>query len=288
MRRGDVMQGPFPAGMVSRYILLGRIRASDELSQDQETWQLVSETPEVFPEVMQTDLADPVAEQHLLAARRWADERAQVDRRGLATNLQDEGRRSSDRRKAESFEATTRRKTRSADTDPKKNAKRDRLLSGLIALTILIVIVAFMFSLKPRPNVSHIDCSVPAAAGVNWSNCRMDGAVMTDVNLTGASMMNMQLSRANLNGSTLAGADLSFTIMSITSLQNTDLRDANLIGVNLHNSDLTNANLSGADLSYADLTGARLDRAVMTDVKLDNAIWVDGRTCAAGSIGKCN
>jgi len=37
-RRGSEVKGPFPIGQIRRYVLLGRIRETDEVSTDGETW----------------------------------------------------------------------------------------------------------------------------------------------------------------------------------------------------------------------------------------------------------
>ncbi|MEI7706285.1 MAG: RICIN domain-containing protein, partial [Deltaproteobacteria bacterium] len=51
--------------------------------------------------------------------------------------------------------------------------------------------------------------------------------------------------------------------------------------------DLSEANLRGADLSVADLTGGALAGADLTFATLSWATWIDGRTCAEGSVGQC-
>ena len=48
-RRDGVMRGPFSAENISRYILLGRIRMDDELSQDCETWVVAGHLDSLLP-----------------------------------------------------------------------------------------------------------------------------------------------------------------------------------------------------------------------------------------------
>src|SRR3569623_396783 len=72
VRRGDEVKGPYPSGLITRYVLLGRVRADDEVSMDGATWGLVSDHPDLIPSVMKNPDAAP---QRLEAARRWADER---------------------------------------------------------------------------------------------------------------------------------------------------------------------------------------------------------------------
>ena len=46
--------------------------------------------------------------------------------------------------------------------------------------------------------------------------------------------------------------------------------------------NLVDAKLGGAELEGADITGAMFSSA-----DLGGATWIDGRTCAAGSVGEC-
>jgi hypothetical protein len=73
-RREGTIRGPYSAGHVSRYLLLGRIRASDELSRDGRNWCPVSECPELLPDEF-GDLSSWQDYQQLVMARISADER---------------------------------------------------------------------------------------------------------------------------------------------------------------------------------------------------------------------
>src|SRR3569832_663567 len=86
-RKGEV-KGPYPAGLITRYILLGRIREDDELSPDGSVWTLVQEHRELIPDVIKAAATDPAAQQRLDAARRWADER-NTQRRGDAHDAEE-------------------------------------------------------------------------------------------------------------------------------------------------------------------------------------------------------
>ena len=79
-RRSGVVRGPYPAGQISRYILLGRIRESDQLSVDQLTWQMVSDCQFLIPEVMKLPPNEENIK-HLIMARMREDERRSGDRR---------------------------------------------------------------------------------------------------------------------------------------------------------------------------------------------------------------
>jgi len=73
-RRGDLVRGPFPAGLISRYILLGRLLESDEVSHDRVQWLTIAEHPDLIPDVMKI-VETPEDEERLMLARRHADER---------------------------------------------------------------------------------------------------------------------------------------------------------------------------------------------------------------------
>ena len=100
-RRGEVI-GPYPGGLVSRYILLGRVQETDEVSSDGREWLLVSDVPELIPEILKGDTSDPLIQERLQAARRWADERNR-DRRtdGEMGSIPQENRQGNDRRDLE-------------------------------------------------------------------------------------------------------------------------------------------------------------------------------------------
>lgn len=278
--------GPYPAGLVTRYILLGRILKSDEVSSGDNAWSVVSEVPELIPEVVQLNTDDPVSRQRLMAAKRWADERMVDDRRQSRMGVQRD-RRSQERRVSGNEEEVKHRDVGVITKEKGIETKKERTLAGLIATGIVIALAVAMFMAKPRTTDSVVDCNVLPNAGVNWSNCHKEGALLRDANLIGAVMTNMSLGNADFQGSQLVKADLSYSIMSIALLRNADMRQAILVGANLRQSDLENANLEGADLSYADLTGANIRGVNLDNAKLDNAIWIDGRTCGLGSTGQC-
>lgn len=51
-RRGGIVRGPFTNEYMARYILLGRIRLDDELSQDRVSWRSAREYPLPFPRAL--------------------------------------------------------------------------------------------------------------------------------------------------------------------------------------------------------------------------------------------
>jgi len=78
-RRDGVMRGPFSAENISRYMLLGRIRLDDELSQDCETWVVAAELDNLLPGELKSQSSWDDYQQ-LLTAHMQADER-KSDRR---------------------------------------------------------------------------------------------------------------------------------------------------------------------------------------------------------------
>ncbi|MGD2137851.1 MAG: hypothetical protein PVJ66_02890 [Gammaproteobacteria bacterium] len=73
-RRDGIVRGPFNAEYITRYILLGRIRLNDELSQDRINWSAAVN----FSEFLSPELASLSSwedYQQLVVARMQADER---------------------------------------------------------------------------------------------------------------------------------------------------------------------------------------------------------------------
>ena len=274
--------------MISRYLLLGRVGDSDEVSGDGEAWVAIKDVPELIPDVMKGDASDPLVRERLEAARRWADER-NTDRRerGSGQRSPDENRRESDRRELEQSSILDHRGRR-ADRQLEPFADyQGRWTMLMIAGTIAIVAGIFLLLYKPPPPQLGADCRSPAAPDVNWSNCVLDGAHLAGLNLSGASLYSASLTAANLRHSKLKGSDLSYAALSIADLEGADLRGATLIGAKLRQAKLKNARLDNANLSYADLTGADISGTSMHGTKLGNAIWVDGRHCLPGSVDGC-
>ena len=46
VRRGQAVKGPFQTTVIQDHLLLGRLRAEDELSQDKRTWQIINDINE--------------------------------------------------------------------------------------------------------------------------------------------------------------------------------------------------------------------------------------------------
>lgn len=275
VRRGKEVKGPFPAGLVSRYILLERITEQDEVSHDRQEWRRVAAVPELIPDVLRRARAHPddaEAQQHLAAARRWADERRQVQ----------EMPPGSERRRADSM----------VFTHPTGGAedRSDTLINRrdyLIVAVILLGLVALPFLLPSGPKPSDPQCEAAPAPGVNWSNCRLEGRQYPNADLAGATLRNANLTGAVLRAANLAGADVAYANLTLANLRGVNLTGANLKGATLRNTELDNANLENADLSYADLSAVDLDNVNLAGAKLDYAVWRGGVVCMPGSVGEC-
>lgn len=168
--------------------------------------------------------------------------------------------------------------------------RRDTRMA-LRSLAVLGVVVAAAITAawlyEGKSSVAVADCTIAPGRGVNLARCPLDGLVASGLDLTGAILSNASLAGARLDRTVLEGADLRFAHLAAAQLAYARAGHALLKGANLRAADLAYADLRGADLGYADLTGAVLGGALLDGTRLDQAIWVDGRRCAAGSVGTC-
>ena len=99
-RRQGVVRGPFPAERITTYLLLGRIRMDDELSQDRMVWSPAEQLTSLLPaELRQQSCWDDYRE--LVVAQMKVDERKLDRRSGKSKHYLDthaEQRTSPDRR----------------------------------------------------------------------------------------------------------------------------------------------------------------------------------------------
>ncbi|MCF6325348.1 MAG: pentapeptide repeat-containing protein [Gammaproteobacteria bacterium] len=283
IRRGEVIRGPFTEARIAHYLLHGRIRKNDELSQDQEQWLFSSEYPQLLPLMLQDAEEDAFQRQQLMARKQWEAQRERSGNQSryqpLPTDVYSDS--------VEAARLDLDGDVSSATPGLNENKPVNRMLAGLVTFSLLGAMGGMIYLNSPEPEVGGIDCTVSAAPGVNWSNCQMAAARLSNAKLDGALMKNMNLSRADLRGSQLVGANLSFSNLSAALLNDADIRQATLVGVNLSGADLEGAVFDGADLSYVDFGGANLAGASLNGAKLDKAIWRDGRVCAVDSIGRC-
>lgn len=276
VRRGKEVKGPFPAGLISRYILLERISERDEVSHDRQEWLRIADIPELIPEVIRIARANPgdeEAEQHLAAARRWADER----REAKGTPPQDGERRSN------SATVFSHPSVGGEGRPASAINRRDYL----IVAVILAALVAIPFLVPSGTKPSDPQCEAAPAPGINWSNCRLEGRQYPNADLAGATLRNSNLTGTVLRAANLAGADIAYANLTLTNLRGANLKGANLKGATLRNTDLDNVSLENADLSYADLSAVELDSVNLAGAKLDHAVWRGGVVCMPGSVGEC-
>lgn len=73
-RRDGKVRGPYSASHVTRYILLGRIRLTDELSDDSSSWRPLAECSECLPDALSA-MAGPDDYQRLVMVRISVEER---------------------------------------------------------------------------------------------------------------------------------------------------------------------------------------------------------------------
>jgi uncharacterized protein YjbI with pentapeptide repeats len=298
IRRGGQISGPFPANLISRAWLLGRYRATDEASSDQVSWAPLDAIPDLRPHIggvkyRVVGSADAPLDwlgERRAAALRWHDERHLHDRRDpLDTSLLARNRRAAERRVQTENPEWTRLRQRHAEYEAMRKQERERFIGLGLGLLVLLAF-ALLAALKLAPvNPIKVDvhgpnaaCAQAAAAQVDWTRCDksgtwLQGADLSSAQLSGARFNAANLSRSNLTYANLSGGDLSFA----------NLSQAKLNGANLNAANLLYADLRNADLRYADLRNANLIGASLLGARLDEATWVDGRTCAAISVGEC-
>lgn len=281
-RRAGKVRGPFPAALISRYLLLGRLQETDELSHDQRHWQPVHAYPELIPEIMR-HVVTPGDRERLLRARLYEDERAATENDDNAEASRQPDRRAPEPEVFRQHRARRRRLLQS--TEALSRFSPHVLVTGLLVLIAALFVYAWQ---HPAPTLtSDRDCRAPAAPNVNWSSCTLSGIQAAGVDLRQANLSNADLRNANLRGSLLARADLSYAVLTAADLRDSDLRGARMKGVSLRGAALSRGRLDGADLSYANLRGADAAQAAFVGADLSKAIWMDGRICAPRSIGRC-
>ena len=290
-RMDGAVQGPHPSGLISRFLLLGRLTLDDDISLDGENWQPVRAFPRLIPEELHHG-DTPEARERLLQARLREDERLRERRGSGPVPPEVRDMRVGERRQPEP-ETMLRHRRQRAEWLARPRESLDAAMRGPIpwvgaGAAILVAVILVVWSTDGVEPGTLPDCHLPAAPEVNWSYCRMVGLDLRGVDLSRANLRNTDFLETRLDGARLSDADLSYADLRRTRLDDADLRGAVLTGATLQEAVLARANLEGADLSYvsvlaADLTEARLDGAV-----LDRAIWTDGRICANGSVGTCD
>lgn len=285
VRRGRHVKGPFPAAVIGRLRASGRLRDDDELSGDLRVWQPLADLSGVL-------LPDFTAPAHAAEGRAKAVAgTAGAGGGDRAPRAVPQHATGGDARAADAYEPPP-----VAPRSPyveRLLARRERTTPQLILVVVIVCgVLAVGGWLVSRPGSganaqSTPDCTAPPHQRVNWSNCTLNEVSYPGADLRGASLRSARLSGANLLGARLAAADLAYADLSGVTLRTANLAGADLMGADLQGARLDGASLVNANLRYADLRGASLDGAVLDGVRLDNALWLDGRRCAAGSVGSC-
>lgn len=151
LRRGERVNGPFPLPAIQQDFLLGRVRLSDELSQDRLEWLRLSDHPELAA-LGPPAPADGTApgerdwgRERFEALRRWADERSGHDRRAQQQPAAGSpARRQGERRRAAADARSAPSGGRSAPSAQPRAAWR--IVAVILAVVILVLItVAYHF-----------------------------------------------------------------------------------------------------------------------------------------------
>lgn len=259
IKRENKIQGPFPEALICRFIVLGRVGEMDEVSQDRNFWHKADAVPELLQGVQallsMSDQGDAVewSEERAKAVMRWLDDRKSPDPRaragGKGKNSAIEKRQGGERRQnPETVEQHVYREWRG---EFESWLRHQRKRYGAVAIgATLIVLIMILFGSFYRP-VNPIK-------------------------------VGLRLQKSDCEALPSRGVNWSACIKDDALLVGVDLRGAELIGTRLRHADLRHADLSRANLTHADLAGADLQGA-----RLGEAIWIDGRICAADSIGRC-
>ena len=146
-RRDKEIRGPFPPGLITRYILLGRIREDDELSTDQIAWQPVSENPELIPEELKLDLNVEENQERLRIARMREAEREAGDRRAKQSaqkNEQFKNQRSGkERRRTETNDEVRHREIKTQLLETLRKEEQRNYIPRIVG--IMVILAAFMW-----------------------------------------------------------------------------------------------------------------------------------------------
>ncbi len=265
IRRKGKIKGPFPTGLISKQILLGRVHPSDMLSQDKQSWRKASSIPEVMPEVMKYRNEDNYKER-LMAARRWADERGEV--------------RELDKNGNEQVYQPRKKITH-------LRIKTASILGVLSVFGIVAALIYIMFVFTPDKPLDFIDCNATGQDGSIFDGCHLQRRDFSKLSLKKSSFKNALLQSSRFSGANVQESTFDYANLSLSDLSYANFSRASLKAVNLSGANLTGSDFTRADLSYADLSHARGRGIKLIGAKLSNTIWFDGKVCAKQSVGRC-
>jgi len=279
-RKNGSVTGPFSKAVVSNNLLIGRLSLHDEVSADQQSWQLLLNIPE---------LTSSVAIDEIDRAKRSLDERDGFDRRKLQEPPSEEilQKRKKERRTSENENDIEYRQLRTLLLKRYRQHK-ERLYWPLVALfSVMLISLTLAIAFPTKLPIPLPNCLTPVGPDINWNNCSKLKLDLHNQDLTGSQLRNSKFIGSNLWNTSFIDADLAYADLRFTNMSYSQLQNSKLIGANLQKADLSYADLSNADLSFADLTAANLGGSKLDNAIFDYAIWPDGETCALGSIGRC-
>ncbi len=285
IRRSETVQGPFPSGTLRRFVLLGRVKLSDQVSLDKQQWESVSRVPEVVP----PEVRKAAAEGHLedvLPIHLREDERG-LERRRKEHDKQFKDQRKGQRRQNEPELMQRHRQAKAELLRLAKKRRRTPFVAIAVSTLLVILAVGVGLYIGVPASIQDPDCNAKAGPGVNWRNCRLDAVSFESANLQGAILNSSILRMAKLPGAIFTLADLQYADLSGSDLSYAEFANAKMKGINLQSADLSYADFSNSDLSYANLRGSNMGGAKIGGARLDRAIWIDGTVCGAGSLGRC-
>jgi len=257
-KKGGKVNGPFPSGLLQQYIILGRVKPDDLMSQDKQTWQRAATIRDLIPDVVRHK-NDPNYEERLEAARRWADDRG------------------------DSRDSTGDKKKRNTHLGIKILGWK-----GILLVTILVasaIWTAFYFT--PEKSFMEVDCKAAPKPGVIYDGCDLQGRNFSNKDLSKASFRNANLNGADLSGAILVESKMQYSDMSLTRLAKTNFKKANLTAVKLSGAIINGTDFRGADLSFANLTKAKARKIRLKKTRLSKTVWFNGQVCAEQSVDKC-
>lgn len=149
-----------------------------------------------------------------------------------------------------------------------------------------------------RIDLSQARMNEAMLIGVNLNHSNLYKAWLINTDLSESNLSSSYLNEAYLNGVILEDADLRNAKFEYTILIGGNLEDANAEGASFKGADFekaillgtnfTNANLQNANLFKAEIGGPGNWSTTFLDANLSGATWINGKKCAANSIGQCN
>lgn len=131
--------------------------------------------------------------------------------------------------------------------------------------------------------VRRADLSCLSFKKVQFTDSRMEGALLSQARMEGADLVNANMEGVILRGAQMEGADLSVTQMEGADLSEAQMEGANLSMAEIEGADLSRVNLTRADVFLLLLTGSSLRSANFTGAtglaqSLFNEAWGDNST----------